>query len=128
MNSINVMGRLTADPELRNTQTGKKVLTFRVAVNTGFGDRQQTDFFKVSLWNDYAVTMSKYLSKGRLIGVSGEVHLEEFEGKNGKGATMVITNANVTLADSGNSSSKTNNQQGGQQNEMFDDMSSFEEV
>ncbi|MBR1383507.1 MAG: single-stranded DNA-binding protein [Ruminococcus sp.] len=122
MNSINVMGRVTAEPELRTTKTDKKVLTFRIAVNCGFGEKQTVDFFKISLWNEYAVSMSKILSKGRLIGACGEVHLEEYTDKNGvKGSTMVIKNASITLGDKSKDGISNSESE-------FEDMTDFEEV
>lgn len=98
MNNINVIGRLTADPTMRTTQSGKSVLSFSIAVNSGFGENEKTDFFDISLWEDYARSMSGILTKGKQIGVTGEVHLKEFTDKsNNTYRGLEITNAQITL-------------------------------
>lgn len=82
MNRIHIVGRLTADPELRSTVSDKQVCSFTVAVSRRF-NRDETDFFPVKVWKDLAVNCNKYLTKGSQVGVSGPVRLDNYEDKNG---------------------------------------------
>lgn len=74
MNRVEIIGRLTRDPELRFTPNGKPVTTMFVAVNKPYGDKQ-ANFFKVQVWLKPAENAAKYLSKGRQVGIAG--HLEQ---------------------------------------------------
>lgn len=98
MNSCNFIGRVASDIEVKQTQNEKSVLSFQYAVDTGYGDNKSTDFFTVILWNEYAVSMGKVLKKGKQIGVSGEVHIRDYEDKNNiPRRSVVITNVSITL-------------------------------
>jgi len=72
-NHIVLVGRLVADPELRQTQDGVPVTSFRIAVNRpkSRGGQEQTDFFGVSIWRQRAETAAKYLQKGRPVLIAG---------------------------------------------------------
>ncbi len=62
MNHVCLMGRLTAEPELRHTQTGKDVLSFTMAVDRGYGDKKATDFFPVlhgNIQHDLSISISE---------------------------------------------------------------------
>ena len=74
MNKLIIIGNLTRDPERRDTQTGKSVVTFTVAVNrrTG-GDHPEADFFRVSAWDQLGDLCYRYLAKGRKVAVTGRV-------------------------------------------------------
>lgn len=50
MNKVQLIGRLTKDPELRSTQNGTNVAKYTIAINTGYGEKQQTDFINVTTW------------------------------------------------------------------------------
>ena len=82
MNKIQIIGRLTANPELRATGNGLQVCSFTVAVSRRF-NREETDFFSVTVWRDAAVNCNKYLAKGSQVGVSGELHLKHYHDKDG---------------------------------------------
>lgn len=83
---IIVMGRLTADPELRNTASNIPVTTFSVAVNRPYvsktGERA-TDFFNVVAWRNQADFVCKYFKKGNCILVEGRLENREYVDKNG---------------------------------------------
>ena len=87
-----VMGRLTADPELRQTQSSIPVVSFRVAVSRPFvsktGERQ-TDFFSVVAWRGQAEFISKYFKKGNMILVDGRLESREYTDKNGANQRVV---------------------------------------
>ena len=86
LNSIIIMGRLTADPELRSTSSGLSVTRFNVAVDRGYaraGEERKTDFIPVVAWREKADFVSKYFRKGSMIAVQGSLQSNNFEDKNG---------------------------------------------
>lgn len=83
MNNIIIKGRLTKDPELRNTQSGTAVCTVNVAVDQPYSKDKETDFFTVVLWRQTAEFVSKYFSKGQEILVQGEMQSRKYEDKEG---------------------------------------------
>ena len=81
MNRITIVGNLTRDPESRNTQDGKFVCNFTVAVNRRQKDANGNsiaDFFRVSAWNKMGESCNKYLTKGKKVAVSGPVSVHPF--------------------------------------------------
>ena len=78
MNSVNMIGRLTRDPETRTTTSGTKVAEFSIAVDNPF-DKEQTSFFRCKAWGKTADFVSSYLSKGRLVSVSGRLEQRTYE-------------------------------------------------
>lgn len=87
MNHVCLMGRLTAEPELRRTQTGKDVLSFTLAIDRGYGDRKSTDFISCVAWEGTAKFISQYFRKGSLIAVEGSIQTRPYEDKNGSRRT-----------------------------------------
>ncbi|NBH77015.1 single-stranded DNA-binding protein [Clostridiaceae bacterium] len=83
MNSITIKGRLTKDPELRNTQSGTAVCTVNVAVDRPYSKDKETDFFTVVFWRQTAEFVSKYFVKGQEILVQGEMQSRKYEDKEG---------------------------------------------
>lgn len=91
MNSINLVGRVTKDLEIRKTTSNKSVCEFTLAVNRlGEG----TDFITCSVWNAQAENLVKYQGKGSLIGVLGSLRTENFKDKEGntRYKTYVLVN------------------------------------
>ena len=87
MNKQYVIGNLTADPEIRTTQSGVQVCTFTVAVNRRFKDSNGnsiTDFFRVQAWRQLGETCYKYLSKGKKVAVIGELQARTYQTQNGE--------------------------------------------
>ena len=82
MNSIVIMGRLTRDPELRQTNSGTPVTSFTVAVDRR-GKEKATDFLDCVAWNDKAEFVSKYFTKGRMILVAGRLQIRDWTDKEG---------------------------------------------
>lgn len=87
LNQVVLMGRMTADPELRHTQSGVAVTTFRLAVDRDFKDKEtgekKADFLPVVCWRGTAEFVSKYFSKGRLVAVCGRLQVREYTTKDG---------------------------------------------
>ncbi|QCO16930.1 single-stranded DNA-binding protein (plasmid) [Azospirillum brasilense] len=91
MNVWTFTGRLGADGELRSTQSGEKVLGFRVANDVGFGDRKTTQWVDCSVWGRRAEALAPHLTKGKAVVISGEVTLREFEKRDGtRGAGLSV--------------------------------------
>lgn len=110
LNTAIIMGRLTADPELRTTQTGLSVTSFTVAVDRNYksGDERQTDFINVVAWRGTADFVSRYFKKGQMIAVQGSIQTRNYEDKNGNKRTAVeIVADNVSFCGSKNESGNT---------------------
>lgn len=84
MNHIILIGRLTKDPELRFTTTGKAVATFSIAVDRRFSKEKETDFFNIKVWNKIGESCANYLSKGRLVAVQGSLQNRTYETQTGE--------------------------------------------
>jgi single-strand DNA-binding protein len=87
LNHIVLIGRLTKDPELRYTPSGKAVATLRLAVDRGSTNPQgekETDFIDVVVWERQAETVANYLQKGRLIAVQGRLQIRSYETQEGQ--------------------------------------------
>ena len=79
MNVCVLLGRLTKDPELKTTQSGKSVVTFSLAVD-GFKD---TDFIDCVAWNATAENLAKFKKKGEQIALTGRITTRSYEDRNG---------------------------------------------
>ncbi len=80
-NRIILVGRLTADPELRYTPNGVPVVTFRLAVDRARprdGGEKQTDFINIVAWRQQAEFAANYLNKGRLVLVEGRLQIRQW--------------------------------------------------
>ena len=86
LNHIVIMGRLTRDPELRRTNSGKPVASFTVAVDRDFSGQdgqKETDFIDCVAWQGTAEFVSKYFKKGSMAVVSGRLQLRDWTDKDG---------------------------------------------
>jgi len=87
INRVVLVGRLTADPELRYTGSGVPVANFRLAVDRPFtsasGERQ-TDFINIVAWRQRAEFAANYLTKGRLVAVDGKLQIREWTTQDGQ--------------------------------------------
>ena len=83
LNKAILMGRLTADPELRHTQSNIPVTSFTLAVDRSFGKEKQTDFLDIVAWRNTAEFVSKWFRKGMLVAVSGRMQTRTWEDKQG---------------------------------------------
>ena len=76
LNCAIIMGRLTADPELRTTGNGTSVTSFSVAVERSYaraGEERQTDFINVVAWRQQAEFITRYFRKGSMIAIQGSI-------------------------------------------------------
>ena len=90
LNSVILMGRLVADPELRQTPNGVSVCAFRIAVDRAYsGKEKQADFIDIVAWRQSAEFVSKYFAKGKMIIVEGSIQARSYEDRNGNKRTAV---------------------------------------
>lgn len=82
MNSINLVGRLTKEPEIRNTSNGNKVISFCLAVDRRTKDKA-TDFIDCVAWNKLAEIISQYCHKGNMLSVTGSLQTRMWEDNTG---------------------------------------------
>lgn len=105
MNHIVIMGRLTRDPELRETQTGIQVARFTLAVDRPFapkdGGEKQTDFIDVVAWRNTATFVSKWFTKGQMAAVSGRLQIRDWTDKeNNKRRSAEVVADNIYFTES----------------------------
>lgn len=88
MNVCVLMGRLTADPELRQTGSGNSVTSFTVAVDRQYAkEEKQADFINVVAWRKTAEFVKQYFKKGQMIAVEGRIQTRKYEDKDGNNRT-----------------------------------------
>lgn len=99
MNKVMLIGRLTADPELRQTQSGVSSCRFTVAVDRRFADKntgeRQADFISCTAWRQTAEFVSRYFNKGKLIAVEGSLRTGSYTDKNHSDVTHYTTDVYV---------------------------------
>lgn len=112
MNRVELVGRLTRDPELRHTPNGAATCNITVAIDRlpDQNGNRQADFIPVVTWNRQAENVARYLAKGRLVAVEGRIQTRNYEDKDGKRVyvTEVIA-SNVQFLESKNANSSGNN-------------------
>ena len=105
LNTITVMGRLTANPTLRFTQSGLPVCTFSVACQRDYksanSDSRETDFIDITAWRKTAEFVSKYFRKGRMAIIDGRLQIRDWMDRDGnkRRSAEVIANS-VNFGDS----------------------------
>ena len=100
LNKVILMGRLTADPELKHTPSNVAVCSFSLAVNRSF-NKDETDFFDIVAWRNTAEFVSKYFTKGQQMALSGRLQTRTWEDRNGsKRKTVEVVADEVFFADS----------------------------
>ncbi len=92
INRVVLMGRLVADPELKTTNTGISVTSFRIAVDRSYvkaGAERQADFFDIVAWRSSAEFVCRNFSKGSLIAVDGQLQSRQYQTKDGQNRTAI---------------------------------------
>lgn len=90
LNRVILMGRLTSDPEHKQTPNGISVTSFSIAVDRNFSGKdgnKQTDFINIVAWRQTADFICKYFSKGRMIALEGSLQTRNYEDKSGNKRT-----------------------------------------
>lgn len=112
LNCAVVMGRLTSDPELRQTPSGVSVTRFTVAVDRGYtkqGEEKKTDFINVVAWRSNAEFVCKYFSKGSMIAIQGAIETGSYEKDGVKHYTFEIKADNVSFCEGKKNDGQSNN-------------------
>jgi len=96
LNTAVLMGRLTADPELRYTTSNIPVTSFTIAVDRAYktGEDRQTDFINIVAWRQRAEFVSKWFKKGQLVAVEGSIQTRRYQDKDGNNRTAFEVVAN----------------------------------
>lgn len=106
MNKVVLVGRLTAKPELRYTNSNTAFLRFSIAVNrnfTGADGKREADFINIVAWRKQAETISKYFDKGNLIAIEGRLQTGSYDDRDGnKRYTMDVALDNFEFVEGKN--------------------------
>jgi len=102
LNKIMLIGNVGSDPEMRYTPNGKAVTSFRMATNYRYvgsdGERrEETEWFRVSVWGKQAENCNQFLSKGKRVFVEGRLHSRSWEGQDGQMRTSLEVSANRVI-------------------------------
>ena len=97
MNSVNIIGRMVYDAELKHIPNGKAVCSFAIACDTGSKDKPFASFFDCEVWERQAEVVSEYCRKGNQVGVSGRLIQDRFEVDGQKRSKVKIVVSHVTL-------------------------------
>lgn len=92
LNRVILMGRLCGDPELKTTNTGVSVTSFRIAVDRSYvkaGAERETDFFDIVAWRSSAEFVCRNFSKGSLIAIDGQLQSRQYQTKDGQNRTVI---------------------------------------
>lgn len=105
LNQVVIVGRLVRDPEVKETDSGKKVSNITLAVPRAYKNADgeyDTDFVDCTLWNSVAQNTSEYCRKGDIVGVKGKIETEMYEkdGENRKSTSIIAEK--VTFLSSSN--------------------------
>lgn len=86
MNSVQLIGRLTRDPDVRYTASQMAVATFTLAIDrpTRSGEERKADFPRITVFGRQAENCEKYLAKGRKVAIEGRIQTGSYQGKNGE--------------------------------------------
>ena len=126
LNRAVLMGRLTRDPELRQTPNNVSVVTFSLAVDRNYQadkNNKQTDFINIVAWRNTAEFVSKYFVKGQLVAVEGSIQTRRYQDKDGNNRT-----AFEVVADRVYFAEKKNAGNGQNISDPPGDLSDFEEL
>ena len=92
MNKVILIGNLTRDPELTETNSGVSICRFAIAVNrtySGADGERKTDFFNITAWRGLGETVNRYAKKGNKVCVVGSIELRNYEDSQGQKRTAV---------------------------------------
>jgi len=115
MNTVNLIGRLVRDNELKYTKSGKAVATNTIALDDGWGDNKKTYFIPIVVWEKQAESLANYTNKGSKIAVNGKLTSRSYEMQDGQKRTIIEVVANqyggIEFLDTKNSSGGVTNSQ-----------------
>lgn len=111
MNNVQLIGRLTRDPELRYStgQNQTAICRFSLAINTGYGDRQRVDYPNIVVFGKIAENCKKYLSKGKMAAVTGRIQTGSYDKDGRKVYTTDVVASSVEFLSPSNGNGNTQN-------------------
>lgn len=124
-NNVQLMGRLTRDPDLDHTGGGTAVVDLGLAVNEYSQGEERTNFFDVTVWGNQAENVAQYLSKGSPILLSGRLKQDRWENDQGeqRSSVKVVANQVIFLSESEDSRGSGGNSGNGGSDQEDDEFS-----
>lgn len=107
MNRVVLMGRLTRDPDIRQSQSGTQIARFTLAINRM---KEGADYINCIAFDKKAEVIEKYVQRGHRLLVEGHIQTGSYEGKNGKVYTTDVIVDNLEFVESKNADSGVNNE------------------
>lgn len=133
MNNINLIGRLTKDPEMKSTQTGVSVCNFTLAVDRKYKDKngeRETDFINCVAWRSTAEFIARFMTKGQRIGVTGSLQVSTYDDRDGQRQwkTEVVVESAYFADGKGDNNNTANNANYGYNTRSNANVGMFEET
>ena len=100
MNKVNLIGNLVKDPELRHTKHNTPVASYTIAVNTGYGELQETNYINITTWGKSGEFVSKYFKKGQAIAITGRLKNKNYESTGVKHYGMEVVTEDIEFVGS----------------------------
>lgn len=103
LNQAIMVGRLVADPEVKELESGKKVSNITIAIPRSYKNAEgeyETDFIDVSLWDGVAQNTAEYCKKGDIIGVKGRLQTDSYEKDGNKMKSLNVVAEKITFLSS----------------------------
>lgn len=95
MNKVHLIGNLTKDVELRYTKNNTPVASYTIAVNTGYGELQETNYINITTWGKGGEFVSKYFKKGQSIAITGRLKNKNYENNGVKHYGMEVITEDI---------------------------------
>ena len=132
MNRVCLMGRLTKDPELKQTPNNVSVSNFSLAVDRNYQsdkDNKQTDFINIVAWRHTAEFVGKYFTKGQLLAVEGSIQTRSYQDKDGNNRTVfeVVADQVYFAEKKQNGENKSQSESSAKDSFQVGDLGDFEE-
>lgn len=106
MNKVHLIGNLTKDPELRYTKQNTPVASYTIAVNTGYGELQETNYINITTWGKAGEFINKYFKKGQSIALTGRLKNKNYESNGVKHYGMEVVTEDIEFVGSKKEESK----------------------
>ncbi len=120
INRTIMQGRLTADPEIKNTQNGNKVCSFTIAWSEKYGETENKCFLRCVAWRGSAEFLAKYFKKGQELAVEGKLNTREWEDNGQKRTTTELVVDSIHFCGSKSDTPKEKTQNADVQTEFVD--------
>ena len=106
MNKVHLIGNLTKEPELRYTKNNTPVASYTIAVNTGYGELQETNYINITTWGKAGEFINKYFKKGQSIALTGRLKNKNYESNGVKHYGMEVVTEDIEFVGSKKGESK----------------------